>query len=258
MTLLPLIHLTTLEVVGCSTSRLDAINTETSIFITMSRLRFFALIMGHLSPPRPAFHRQGRLFINLPALRHMQSALVNPLPLLLSDAIPLIRNMRVAKQRSNLFQRAALCLGEHKVDDCDVEGARADEHEVEAPANPVEGDGRGDERDFRGEVEGREAEGGAGGAEVVGEDLGDVDVLRCVDEEAPPEDVEEADENGGFEAGAVGCVEEGCGESAEEDGGGQASACADEQHGAAADFVNVKGSPCVSNTMFLSVQIFYM
>ena len=52
---------------------------------------------------------------------------------------------------------------------------------------------------------------------MIREDLRDVDVLRGVDEEAPPEDVEEDEENGGAESGCVGRVQVLGREGAEED-----------------------------------------
>jgi hypothetical protein len=113
----------------------------------------------------------------------------DPSLLLFANPIPVIRDIRVAKQATNLLERAPLGLGEEQVDEPDVHDRRTYEHEVEAPADLVERDGRADEADLAGEVEARQAERDTLRAEMVGEDLGEVNVLGCVDEEAPPEDV---------------------------------------------------------------------
>jgi len=51
----------------------------------------------------------------------------------------------------------------------------------------------------------------------------DVDVLRCVDEEAPPENIEEDEEDGRAETGDVGGVEKLGGERAQENDAGGAA-----------------------------------
>lgn len=153
----------------------------------------------------------------------------------------------VAEDIADFLEGAAFGLGEEEVDDEPVDGARDDEDEVELPADLVEGDGGADQRDFAGEVECRETQGDAVGPQVVREDLGDVDVLRGVDEEAPPADVEPDEEHGGVEAGFVGRVEERRGQGAQEDEGRNASCGPDEHEEASAEAVNIQCGPGVAD-----------
>lgn len=153
----------------------------------------------------------------------------------------------VAEDVADLLEGAAFGLGEEEVDDDPVDGAGDDEDEVELPADLVEGHGGADQGDLAGQVEGRQAQGDAVGAEVVGEDLGHVDVLGGVDEEAPPEDVEPDEEDGRVEPGLVGGVEERRRQGTQEDQGGDATRRPDEHEEASAEAVNIEGSPGVAD-----------
>lgn len=99
---------------------------------------------------------------------------MNPIPLLLAEIIPVARDVRVAKQGTNLFQGTTLGFGEEEVQCDDVEGARNDEHEIESPANAVHGNGGGNQSHLRGQVERSETQRNASGPKMVGEDFGNV------------------------------------------------------------------------------------
>lgn len=81
---------------------------------------------------------------------------------------------------------------------------------------------------------------------MIREDLSNVNVLRSVDEETPPEDVKEDEENSSAETGNVIRVEILGSESAEEDDAGGAANATNEQEEATAEAVNVECCPDVA------------
>lgn len=69
------------------------------------------------------------------------------------------------------------------------------ERRYSLPSDIVQGHWCSYQRDLRGQVEKRQPESGALAAYMVRPDLADVNVLRGVDEEAPPDDVEPDEED---------------------------------------------------------------
>lgn len=79
-------------------------------------------------------------------------------PLLLSQSIPPIRNIRITKQRPNLLQRAPLRLWEKEVYNPNIHETRTNKDQVEFPADAVHRNGGGDQCDLGSEIEGCQAE----------------------------------------------------------------------------------------------------
>jgi hypothetical protein len=76
---------------------------------------------------------------------------------------------------------------------------------------------------------------------MVREDLREVDVLCCVDEKTPPEDVEEDEEDCGIETSCIRRSEELGGQRTEEDDGHDTAARSDEHEGASSEAVDGQG-----------------
>lgn len=107
----------------------------------------------------------------------------------------------------DVLERALLGLGEEEEDVDPVDGGDADQDEEELPLDDFEGDGACDQDDDAGRVQADHADGHALRPDVRREDLGQVQVLRGVDEGRPEEDEEEDEEDGGPLARDVGGAE---------------------------------------------------
>jgi len=78
---------------------------------------------------------------------------------------------------------------------------------------------------------------------VIRPDLGDVHILRRINEETPPQYEEPDEEDRRVQASRVGCVEELFCQGAQEDERDCHARCTDEEKGAAAELVDVQGRP---------------
>jgi len=82
---------------------------------------------------------------------------------------------------------------------------------------------------------------------MIREDLSEVNVLRGINEEAPPEDIEEDEEDSSPQTGFVGGVEECRSQCAETDDARSRTTSTDEHEYAAAESIDVKCCPSISN-----------
>lgn len=155
--------------------------------------------------------------------------------------------MRITEQRANLFKGLSFRFWEEEVQRDEITSGRDDQDQIELPADTIESHRCADESDFGGEVEDGETKRNALWTEMVGEDLRDVDVLRRVHEERPPEDEEEHEEDGCAKTGEVGGVEVFRGESAEEDQRDDAPHRAEEEVRPSPEPVDRECRPAVSN-----------
>lgn len=127
------------------------------------------------------------LFTHSPPLGLSQCLLLHLLSFLLRGTVPVTGHVQVVtKQITNLFQRATFGLGKQEVLNDNVDRAGNNEDQVKLPADAIQGDRSTDKRHFTCEIESRQTQCDAVGPKMVGENLGNVDVLGCVDEEAPP------------------------------------------------------------------------
>jgi hypothetical protein len=92
---------------------------------------------------------------------------------------------------------------------CTHHGTRNDQNQVKLPADLIQRHRRRNERDLTGQVESGQTHCHSRGPQMVGEDLGHVDILCGVDEETPPDDVEPDEEDTRAETGFIVRVEEG-------------------------------------------------
>jgi hypothetical protein len=122
-----------------------------------------------------------------------------------------INNLEEASSTYNFFKSPTFRFREEQVNQDDVYHARADQNQIELPADLVQSHWRSDQCNLGGQIETRQAKRNSLRPKMIREDFGDVDVLCGVDEEAPPEDVEEDEEDGSSQTSGVVCVEErGC------------------------------------------------
>lgn len=81
---------------------------------------------------------------------------------------------------------------------------------------------------------------------MIREDFRQINVLRCVDEEAPPEDVEEDEEHRCVQSSGVTGAEEFCCQGTQEDDGCDAAERADQHESPAAEAVDCEGGDGVT------------